>query len=66
MPISPTSAPNRLTCQFGTPELKGNIGTVPLLVTINAVSASKLFSGMDVMARRIDFRATGFPERPSL
>jgi len=36
--------------KFGTPELKGNTGTVPLLVTITAVSAPKLFSGSDVMA----------------
>jgi hypothetical protein len=36
--------------EFGSPELKGNTGTVPLVVTITAMSAPKLFSGRDVMA----------------
>ena len=36
--------------EFGTPELKGNTGTVPLLVTITAVAPPKLFSVRDVMA----------------
>jgi hypothetical protein len=36
--------------EFGSPELKGNTGTVPLLVTITAVGAPKLFSGSDAMA----------------
>jgi len=47
--------------EFGTPELKGNSGTVPLLVTITAVSAPKLFSGRDVMAFYTDALAY-YPE----
>jgi len=35
---------------FETPELKGNPGTVPLLVTINALGKSKLFSGRETMS----------------
>jgi hypothetical protein len=47
--------------KFGAPELKGNSGTVPLLVTITAVSAPKLFSGSDVMAFYTDALAY-YPE----
>lgn len=47
--------------EFGPPELKGNSGTVPLLVTITAVSAPKLFSGSDVMAFYTDALAY-YPE----
>lgn len=47
--------------EFGTPELKGNTGTVPLLVTITAVSAPKLFSSRDVMAFYADALAY-YPE----
>ena len=36
--------------ELGTPELKGNPGTVPLLVTITAVSAPNLFAGRDAIA----------------
>jgi hypothetical protein len=46
---------------FRTPELKGNTGTVPLLVTINAVSAPKFFSGREVMAFYADALAD-YPE----
>jgi hypothetical protein len=35
---------------FEAPELKGNPGTVPLLVTINALGESRLFSGREVMS----------------
>lgn len=47
--------------ELGAPELKGNSGTVPLLVTITAVSAPKLFSGRDVMAFYTDALAY-YPE----
>jgi len=36
--------------KFEAPELKGNPGTVPLLVTINALGKSRLFSGGEVMS----------------
>ena len=48
--------------EFGTPELKGNTGTMPLLVTITAVGAPKLFSGRDVMAFYTDALAY-YPEK---
>jgi hypothetical protein len=35
---------------FGTPELKGDPGTVPLLVTINALGPATLFSSRDVLS----------------
>jgi hypothetical protein len=47
--------------EFGIPELKGKSGTVPLLVTITAVSAAKLFSGTNVMAFYTDALAY-YPE----
>ncbi len=47
--------------EFGSPELKGNVGTVPLLVTITAVGAPKLFSGREVMAFYADALAS-YPE----
>jgi hypothetical protein len=36
--------------EFGPPELKGNPGTVPLLVTITAAGKEKLFSAREVTA----------------
>lgn len=36
--------------EFGSPELKGNPGTVPLLVTVTAVGEYKLFAARKVMA----------------
>lgn len=47
--------------EFGSPELRGNSGTVPLLVTITALSPPKLSSGRDVMAFYIDALAF-YPE----
>lgn len=47
--------------EFGTPELNGNSGAVPLLVTITAVSAPRLFSRSDVMAFYTDALAY-YPE----
>jgi hypothetical protein len=47
--------------EFGTPELKGNPGSVPLLVTITAVGEARLFSGRDVMAFYTDALAY-YPE----
>jgi hypothetical protein len=47
--------------EFGTPELKGNPGSVPLLVTITAVSEERLFSGREVMAFYTDALAY-YPE----
>jgi hypothetical protein len=35
---------------FDAPDLKGNPGTVPLLVTINALGKSRLLSGREVMS----------------
>ena len=47
--------------EFGTPELKGNPGTVPLLVTITALGEWKLFSAREVMAFYTDALAY-YPE----
>jgi hypothetical protein len=53
-----TAAPG---LEFGTPELKGNPGSVPLLVTISALGEERLFSGREVMAFYTDALAY-YPE----
>jgi hypothetical protein len=47
--------------EFGTPELKGNPGTVPLLVTITAAGEAKLVSAREVMSFYSDAMAY-YPE----
>lgn len=47
--------------EFGTPELKGNPGTVPLLVTITAAGEAKLISAREVMSFYSDAMAY-YPE----
>jgi hypothetical protein len=47
--------------ELGTPELKGNPGTVPLLVTISALGEWRLFSAREVMAFYTDALAY-YPE----
>jgi hypothetical protein len=45
------------TLEFGTPEMKGNPGTIPLLVTITAVGEGKLLSAREVMSFSSDAMA---------
>jgi TonB family protein len=49
------------TLQFGDPKLKGNPGTLPLLVTINAASESERATTRNVMAFYTDLHANDSP-----